>query len=281
MVYTTRSQAEQIVEFSGQPNWETKRYLGKADNLKIDLIQKQFEASGNSSVKILPLPPGTSKPGKAAPSGATNLFSFGEEPLEVFSEAYAAKPGAADFIGGVRIQHPEWSVASQSMHLALSLTNNQVQRIDANGNVIMEHLGRPGGDQPPRAKEKGKPVPILFGGSSAGEAPWKLTSDSVVAFVVGDGSAVEKVEARRNVVMDRAGAHVTGGLMEFTMADQLIRLSDDPIIVTAEKVTIIGSSKTILILDNLKNTFSAEGPFKLQMRPEVINKSKAPAVTRP
>ena len=51
-------------------------------------------------------------------------------------------------------------MACQSMHLDLSLTNNQVQKIDANGGVAMEHLGRPGGDQAPRAKEKGKPWSI-------------------------------------------------------------------------------------------------------------------------
>ena len=281
MVYTIRSQEEQLVEFTGQPNWETKRYLGKADNLKMNLKQKEFEASGNSSLKILPLPRRLSEPGRAAASGATNLFSLGEEPLEVLSEAYAVRSGAADFTGGVRIQHPEWTVASQSMHLALSLTNNQVQRIDANRNVVMEQLGRPVPGPQPRPNGKAKPSPLIFGSVSASDAPWKLTSDSVVAFVAGNGSAVEKVEARRNVVMEQAGTRATGGLVEFTTADQLIRLIDDPVIVTAEKVKIIGSPKTILILDNLKNTFSAEGPYKLQMPPELINKAKAPRAARP
>jgi hypothetical protein len=77
--------------------------------------------------------------------------------------------------------------------------------------------------------------------------------------------------------MERPGTRATGGLIEFTTADQLIRLSDDPVIVTVEKVKIIGSPKTILILDNLKNTFSAEGPYKLQMPPELISKARAPA----
>ena len=81
--------------------------------------------------------------------------------------------------------------------------------------------------------------------------------------------------------MEQAGTRATGGLIEFTTADQLIRLIDDPVIVTAEKVKIIGSPKTILILDNLKSTFSAEGPYKLQIPPELINKAKAPRTARP
>ena len=190
------------------------------------------------------------------------------------------RSGAADFTGGVRIQHPEWTVASQSMHLALSLTNNQVQRIDANGNVVMEQLGRPVPGPQPRPNGKAKPSPLIFSSLSASNAPWKLTSDSVVAFMAGNGSAVEKVEARRNVVMEQAGTRATGGLIEFTTTDQLIRLSDDPVIVTAEKVKIIGSPKTILIWDNLKNAFSAEGPYKLQIPPELINKSKAPLINK-
>ncbi|MEO8427298.1 MAG: LptA/OstA family protein [Verrucomicrobiota bacterium] len=281
MVYTIQSPEERIVQFTGQPNWATERFLGKADNLKIDLMQKQFEASGNSSIKILPLAHRPSEAGGAAASGATNVFSFSEEPLEVLSEAYTVKPGAADFTGEVRIQHPEWSLACQSMHLTLSLTNNQVQRIDANRNVVMEQLGRPVPDPQPRPTAKAKPSPLIFGNLSASNAPWKLTSDSVVAFMAGNGSQVEKVEARQNVVMERVGTRATGGLIEFTTADQLIRLSDDPVIVTAKKVKIIGSTKTVLILDNLKNTFSAEGPFKLQMPPELINKPKAAAAARP
>jgi lipopolysaccharide export system protein LptA len=280
MVYLSRSQEEQLVEFTGQPNWETKRYQGTADNLKINLKQKEFEASGNSSVKILPLARRPSEPGRTAASGATNLFSLGEEPLNVLSEACALKPGAADFTGGVRIQHPEWTVVSESMHLALSPTNNQVQRIEANHNVVMEHLGRPGPDPEPRPKGQAKPSPLMFGNLTASNAPWKLTCDSVVAFVAGNGSAVEKVEGRQNVVMEHVGTRATGGFIEFTTADQLIRLSDDPVIVTAEKVKIIGSTKTVLILDNLKNTFSAEGPFKLQMPSEMTNKPKAPAAAR-
>jgi len=50
---------------------------------------------------------------------------------------------------------------------------------------------------------------------------------------------------------------------------------------TSLKVKIIGSTKTVLILDNLKNTFSAEGPFKLQMPLDKINKPKALEAARP
>ena len=170
-VYSATATTE-LVELTGHPAFRTPRFEGKGELLEWNRRSGGFHVQRDGYLKMTR--EGTS------PS-ATNRV------VEIFSDDYDFKPGAADFRGHVRLHDPEWKLAGETVALKLSTPGNQIQSIVARRNVVVEQFeNRVALNQ---------------------QTPWRLTAEEVTASMGPTGSQIDNIVARQRVVVEQIESH--------------------------------------------------------------------------
>ena len=206
-------------ELTGGPAFRTPRFEGKGETLKWNRQGSEFHVRRNGYLKMTR---------EGAGQSPTNRV------VEVFSDDYDFKPGAADFRGHVRLNDPEWKLAGETVAMQLSTSGNQIQNIVAQRNVVVEQIENPaaGNKNPPwrltaeEATAKMTPtgnqienivarrnvvVEQLESRAADGQSPpWKLTSEGVTVKLTAPGNRIDNIEARQNVVVKQTEARVVG-----------------------------------------------------------------------
>ncbi len=181
------------VELTGNPAFRTPRFEGKGETLKWNRLDGEFQVRRAGYLKLTR---------EGAGPTATNRV------VEVFSDDYDFKPGLADFRGRVRLNDPEWKLAAQTVALQLSTPGNQIQKIVARREVVVEQIENhsAGGKTP----------------------PWRLTAEEVTALMAPTGNQITNILARQNVVVEQLESRVAAGqnpTWKLTSEDVAVKLS--------------------------------------------------------
>lgn len=262
-VYTLGVNDFELVELTGEPRWRTKRYEGKGERLALNPRGKQFSARGNASLKLF-----------AAPSAQNNSSSSlakpsASEPMEIFADAYELKAGVLTFHERVRVEHPEWKLACDLVTARLGATNNAVEAIQAERNVVLTQTEL--GLANRRAARPGTDASAQF--KNATTTPWKLTCDEMDFQMATGGNQMARIDARRNVVMEQTGTRATGDEAVYEPDTERIRLQKRARLVTADGKIVTGSA---INFDGKKNSVEVEG-YTLEIPAAALRK---PATTK-
>ena len=191
-VYSASATAA-AVELTGDPTFRTSRFEGKGETLQWNRESGEFHVRRNGYLKM-------AREG-AGPSPTNRV-------VEIFSDDYDFKPGAADFRGHVRLNDPEWKLAAETVAMTLSTPGNQIQSIDARRNVTVEQIeNRAAGNKNP---------------------PWRLTAEEVTAKMTPTGNQIENIVARRNVLVEQLESREAAGRSppwKLTSEDVTVKLS--------------------------------------------------------
>ncbi len=170
------SATTEVVQLTGNPTFRTPRFEGKGETLQWVRASGEFHVLRNGYLKMAR---------DGAGQSPTNRM------VEIFSDDYDFKPGAADFRGHVRMNDPEWKLAAESVVMELSTPGNQIQNIHARRSVVVEQIeSRVAGNKNP---------------------PWRLTADEATAKMTPTGNQIENIVARQNVVVEQIESRGAGG----------------------------------------------------------------------
>lgn|GEM_PF-5483489 len=262
--------ASQIV-LRGAATWKSAAHSGKGDTIHIDLTKRWFQATNHASA-IIVFPKSSTRSPNASDTALTSTGSpqslgFVGDSVEILSRHYVIQPGSALFEGQVRMLNPQWKLTCSTLRVHLNAANNQIETVEAQGDVVFERFETKPADRKPRptgTKEK----PDYFSSIADGDVPWKLTCQSLKLTITAPQNLIRTIEASQSVVMEQSGARsirATGEQLRYEAATELLRLSGTPSVTTTSSGEIRGHPSAVLLFDLKSDTLKNEGAVDIRL----------------
>jgi len=271
MRYWIATNSDTFLEITGQPSWGSDKFEGRSDRLLIQAARREYQANGHVFIKLLPPKPATnatSTPTRAA----TNRFRLGDQPIEIRAEEGSMKPGNGRFQDQVRISHPDWQLGCDTVSFTLDPTNNQVRSLEATGHIaLISHLRT----KTAAAAKTNNLSPTFLGVPGTNAPPWKLTCDRIIATADSHGQQIDRIEGQRNVVIEQGGIRITSGKLVYTLTNGWIRLTETPILTHTNGSQLIGSTNTVLIIDDEQGHFNVEGDYHITVPTSLLSRTNS------
>ncbi len=249
------------IQLRDTTEWSTKLYSGKAEVIWIHTDQKTFQASNNASARIVFQSSTDINPQTKTKPRPAQRFGFGADHVEIVSDRYAIRPGNADFEGGVQIINPEWRMECSKLHFQLNPNDNQIENVEAFGNVILEHF-----ETKPPAPDTPTPSPTTtprklnyFSSIASSAAPWKLSCQKLELKVSSPANQITMIQAVENVTLVQNSSRAAGDLLVYDAQSEMLKLTGSPTVNTASKGDIRGAKNAVLILDLKEDKLTNEG----------------------
>jgi hypothetical protein len=172
----------------------------------------------------------------------------------------------------VRISHPDWQLGCDTVSFTLDPTNNQVRSLEATGHIaLISHLRT----KTAAAAKTNNLSPVFLGAPGTNAPPWKLTCDRIIATANSHGQQIDRIEGQRNVVIEQVGIRITGGKLVYTLTNGWIRLSETPILTSTNGSQLIGSTNTILTIDDEQGRFHVEGAYQIKVPTRLLSRTNS------
>ncbi|MBI3416332.1 MAG: hypothetical protein HY043_13640 [Verrucomicrobia bacterium] len=258
-IYTLGTNNLELVELTGQPRWHTKRYEGRGERLALNPRSKQFSARGNAALKLF------AAPGTQLNSSSSPVKSSSSEAFEIFADAYELNASVITFHDRVRVEHPEWKLACALVIARLGATNNAVESIHAERNVVLTQTELGAANRRPAKPDANSPAQL----NKSIVTPWKLTCDEMDFQMATGGGQIARIAANKNVIVEQSGIRATGDEAIYEPNTEKIRLQKQARLVTPDGKIVTGSA---INFNGRKNSVEVEG-YTLEIPAAALRKS--------
>ena len=247
------------VKLRGAAEWATKLYTGKGGVLWIDMVQKTFQASNNASARIVFQTSTNLQPATSSKPTPAQRVGFGSKQVEVHSDRYGIRPGNADFDGRVQINNPEWRMECSRLHFQLNPESNQIEKVEASGNVVFEHFENKTSPLTATKASVTQGKPNYFSSIADSNAPWKLSCQELELKVSSPANQITMIQASQDVTLIQNTSRATGDLLIYDALAESLKLTGLPTVKTESKGEIRGAKNAVLMLDLKNDKLTNEG----------------------
>jgi lipopolysaccharide transport protein LptA len=238
--------ADGLMVLTENPSWDFDQMQGRAQHIRFDTQSGKLSAGPRAEV-VLAIPAGD-KPGLFSLGSTLQPTHAGAGPREIrIRSAQLDYAGSeAEFTGGVVAEEVSGAsvmgtLTATSLAVSLHPQQNTLQRIVAREKVVVLESATPGG-----------------------QAPGRLTCNSITARFEGAQAALSTVTAEEHVVLEQEGAVIRADKAVFVAGEDRVTLTGHPDVRSSQGILRGAES---VVWDRRVRKYRATGPWRLEWTP--------------